>query len=83
MYQAFHLGVRYPTHLLLTFQWYDQRWWLKENGVADVHLTCTADERESVLPHSLAFNFVLADLLKEENVKTDIGIVRFQVLEIS
>ena len=74
--QAFRRGVRYPTHLLLTFQWYEERWWLKENGASDVNLTCTAEERERVLTHSLAFNFVLSDYLKNRDVTTDVGIVR-------
>jgi hypothetical protein len=76
--QAFHLSAHYPTHLLLTFHWYEERWWLKENS--DVSLTCTAEERESVLVHSLGFNFILppASLRKNQNVTTDVyvGIVR-------
>jgi hypothetical protein len=44
--------------------------------VSDVNLTCTAEERESVLTHSLAFNFVLSDYLKNMDVTTDVGIVR-------
>ena len=74
--QAFCRGIHYPTHLLLTFQWYEERWWLKESGASDVNLTCTAEERESVLMHSLAFNFVLSDYLKNQDVTTDVGIVR-------
>ena len=73
--QAFHVGTHYPTHLLLTFHWYEERWWLKENS--DVSLTCTAEERESVLVYSLAFNFILPPVShrKNENVTTDVGIV--------
>ena len=74
--QAFHRNAYYPTHLLLTFQWYEEQWWLKENGASDVNLTCSAEERESVLIHSLVFNFVLSDHLKDENVTNDVGIVR-------
>ena len=75
--QAFHHGVHYPTHLLLTFQWYEERWWLKENRAgSDVNLTCTAEQREGVLMHSLAFNFVLLDFLKNQDVTTDVEIVR-------
>ena len=73
--QAFHHDIHYPTHLLLTFQWYNERWWLKENGITDVNLTCSADERESILPYSLAFNFLSLDHLKDHNVTTDVGIV--------
>ena len=80
--QAFCHGVHYPTHLLLTFQWYEERWWLKENGASDVNLTCTAEERETVLMHSLAFNFVLSDYLKNQDVTTDVGIVRRMQLVI-
>ena len=71
--------MRYPTHLLLTFQWYDKEWWLKKHGVADVPLTCSGKERESVLPYSLAFNFVLTDLWKERDVTTDIGLVSYSL----
>ena len=75
--QAFRRGVHYPTHLLLTFQWYEERWWLKENRAgSDVNLTCTAEQREGVLMHSLAFNFVLLDFLKNQDVTTDVEIVR-------
>ena len=73
--QAFHLGIRYPTHLLLTFQWYDERWWLEDNDVSDVNLTCSGEERESVLRYSLAFNFILVDLLNDKNITTNVGMI--------
>ena len=59
----------------MTFQWYDEKWWLKERGAFDDKLTCSGKERESVLLHTLAFNYILTDLLKAQNVTTDVGIV--------
>ena len=59
----------------MTFQWYDEKWWLKERGAFGNNLTCSGKERESVLLHTLAFNFILTDLLKARNVTADIGIV--------
>ena len=50
--------------------------------MSDVNLTCTTEERESILMHSLAFNFVLSDYLKNKDVTTDIGIVRIKATVI-
>lgn len=59
----------------MTFQWYDEKWWLKEKGAFGDNLTCSGQERESVLLHTLAFNYILTDLLKAQNITADIGIV--------
>ena len=67
--------MRYPTHLLLTFQWYDEDWWLKDSGMPGVNLSCSGEERESVLPHSLAFNFLQMDVMNDPDLTTAIGIV--------
>ena len=48
--QAFHRDIHLPRYVLLTFGWYSQFWWKEEQPA----LTCTADERESVLPSTLA-----------------------------
>ena len=82
--QAFHLSIQYPTHLLLTFQWYDKKWWLKENNSASgINLTCSGKDRESVLPYSLAFDFVQMDFVEDQNVMTDVGIVRDYIYTIT
>ena len=47
-----------------------------ENDGSDVNLTCSGEERESVLQYSLAFNFILVDLLTDQDITTDVGIVR-------
>ena len=67
--QAYQRGLRYPRHLFLTYGWYDQNWWLVE----DQNLSCTAQERESVLGRSFAF--LQFDFLDGRNLTTDTGIV--------
>ena len=54
----------------MTAAWYAPRWWLLE----DEAYTCTAKERESVLPTSLAF--LHFEFLKDLNRTTTTGIVR-------
>ena len=69
--QASRRDLHYPRHLLLTYGWYDQEWWLVE----DQNLPCTAQERESVLNRTLAvLQFVFVE--DQLNVTTDTGIVR-------
>ena len=53
----------------MTAAWYTPRWWLLE----DENYTCTAKERESVLPTSLAF--LHFEFLKDLNLTTTMGIV--------
>ena len=67
--QAYHRGLKYPRYLLLTPAWYEAGWWLEE----DDGLSCTAEQRTSVLPSSLAF--VHFDFLEDVNMTTDTGIV--------
>ena len=67
--QAYHRGIRYPHHVLLTLGWYGQNWW----RVEDPNLSCTAQERESVLNRSLAF--LQCDFLEDLNTTTDTAIV--------
>ena len=71
--QAFHRGIKFPVHLLMTAAWYAPRWWLLE----DEAYTCTAKERESVLPTSLAF--LHFEFLKDLNRTTTTGIVRVSI----
>ena len=67
--QAYHRGLRYPCHLLLTAAWYARNWWLVE----DQNISCTAEQRGSVLPTTLAF--LHFDFLQDVNLTTDTGIV--------
>ena len=67
--QAYHRGLRYPRHLLLTIAWYARNWWLVE----EQNISCTAEQRESVLPTSLGF--LHFDFLQDLNLTTDTGIV--------
>ena len=67
--QAHQQGIKYPRHLLMTPAWYAQKWWLVE----DEEYSCTASERESVLPTSLAF--LHFEFLEDRNLTTTTGIV--------
>ena len=71
--QAYHRGIHYPRHVLLTLGWYRQNWWRDEDSTAN--LSCTAEQRESVLNISLAF--LQCDFLGDEdlNMTTETGIV--------
>ena len=53
----------------MTPAWYAPRWWLVE----DDNYTCSALERESVLPTSLAF--LQFEFLEDLNLTTTTGIV--------
>ena len=72
--QAYYRGLRYPRHLLLTVAWYARNWWLVE----EQNISCTAEQRESVLPTSLAF--IHFDFLQDLNLTTDTGIVSSSLL---
>ena len=50
--QAYHRNIRYPTHLLLTYQWYGPNWWLVE----DQNYTCTGEQRGEVLHMTLSMD---------------------------
>ena len=55
--QAFDRGLRYPQYLFLTYAWYSDQWWELDTE----NLTCSADDRASVLPRTLAllhFDFI-------------------------
>ena len=67
--QAYHLNLHYPRHTFITIGWYASKWWLVENP----SLSCTPQQRESVLPFSLA---VLEYVFIEDlNMTTHTGIV--------
>ena len=49
--QAYHRFSSLPyQHVLLTIGWYSRFWWKEEQA----GLSCTADQRESVLPLTMA-----------------------------
>lgn len=48
--QAFHRRIHLPQYVLITLGWNSRFWW----EVEQPNLTCTAEERESVLPYTLA-----------------------------
>ena len=72
--QAYRHGIKFPFYLLLIPAWYKELWW----HVQDAGLSCTIQQRESVLFSSLAFltyNFLRANSEEDLNVKTTTGIV--------
>ena len=71
--QAYHLGLHYPSHLLLTYAWYAPNWWKDE----DQSFSCTVQQRESVLNRSLTF--LQYDFLQDRNLTTDTGIVSSRI----
>ena len=48
--QAYHKDIHYPKHIVITIGRSRRLWWRQEVP----GLNCTADQRESVLPSSLA-----------------------------
>ena len=70
--QAYTRNIRLPRNLLLTPGWYNELWWTVEGE----NLTCTVEQRESVLPSSLAFlHFVFLNETADVNLTTSTGIV--------
>ena len=63
-----------PQYLLLTIGWYSRFWWRAE----EPGLNCTAYQRETVLPSTLAVtdDFFL-DEVDDANLTTTPGIVSF------
>ena len=75
--QAYHRGIRYPEYVVLTLGRFRRNWWRQEIS----GLTCTADQRESVMLSSLAFteSYFLNEV-KDANVTATSGIVRIRCL---
>ena len=69
--QAYHRNIRYPTHLLLTYQWYSSNWWLVE----DQNYTCTGEQRGEVLHMTLSVNIFSESLLDRSFTNTTMNIV--------
>ena len=70
--QAYHRGIHYPKHIVMILGRAPRRnWWRQEVP----GLTCTAGQRESVLPSSLAIteNHFLEE--KDNNITATSGIV--------
>ncbi len=75
--QAYRLGFRQPTHLLLTYMhpWYGTaEWWLGNLG----NLSCTPAERNSVMSYVVGpANY---DLITDFRAVADTGIVGHLIL---
>ena len=67
--QAYHLNLHYPHHTFITTGWYAPKWWLVKNP----SLSCTPQQRESVLP--LSFAVLQYVFIEDLNMTTDTGIV--------
>ncbi len=75
--QAFKRGIHLPRYLFLTIGWYDRFWW----KVDQPGLSCTADQRESVLLSTLAVtDEFFIDETSYVNLTTTPGIVNFMTL---
>ena len=71
--QAYHKGIHYPKHIVITLGHSRRLWWRQEVP----GLNCTADQRESVLPSSLAvIRNRFLDEEKDGNVTATSGMVR-------
>lgn len=71
--QAYYRDIYFPKHLVFTIGRFRRFWWRVEYP----GLNCTADQRESVLHHSLSFSD--SPFLDEENdvnLTTSFGLVR-------
>ena len=71
--QAYHHNIRYPTHILLTFQWYNSHWWLVE----DRNYTCTGEQRAQVLHMALSMDIYDIGYVDRENYNTTMDIVGY------
>ena len=69
--QAYHHNVRYPTHMLLTYQWYDPQWW----QVEDQNYTCSGKQREEVLHMTLSVTIFNTSFVDRESYNTSMNIV--------
>ena len=80
--QAYHRGIRYPKYIVMTLGRYRRFWWRQEDP--KLNLTCTADQRESVLPSSLGFSeSYFLDEEKDANVTTTSGMVSVEELSLN
>ena len=70
-FQAYHRDIQYPTHLLLTYQWYSPQWWLVE----DQNYTCTGKQRGEVLHRTLSVTIFNTSYVDRENYNASMNIV--------
>lgn len=78
--QAYYRDIYFPKHLVFTIGRFRRFWWRVEYP----GLNCTADQRESVLHHSLSFSD--SPFLDEENdvnLTTSFGLVRPCIIDIA
>ena len=86
--QAFEHGIRYPQYMFLFYGWYESNWWVgteeEQNILRNMSAFsgCTAEQRASVVPYSLAP--LQAEFLQDQNESTIIssGIVSCKSLAI-
>ena len=75
--QAFEDGIRYPQYIFLFYGWYENNWWVGTEEEQDLLRNmsafsgCTAEQRASVVPYSLAP--LLAEFLQDQNESTIIS----------
>ena len=70
--QAYHRGLQFPRYLFVTIGWYSNFWWRED----EQNLSCTIEERENVLGHSLVVSDeIFLDAERDANVMTTPGIV--------
>ena len=70
--QAYRQGIKYPQYFFLLYGWYAANWWVG-SPEDDRMYGCTAEERQSVLPYSLAP--LTAEFISDYSQQADTGIV--------
>ena len=71
--QAYEYNIRYPRYLFLFLGWFVDKWWIgtpeEQEGLRQSEVfNCTAEQRESVLPYSLAP--LQAEFLEDQDLST-------------
>ena len=85
--QAFEYGIQYPQYIFLFYGWYSSNWWVGTEEEQDLlgnmsaFSDCTAEQRASVVPYSLAP--LQAEFLEDQNKSTIIssGIVSLKSMQ--
>ena len=71
--QAYAQGIRYPTHMLITYGWYSNGWW--KGAATSSQYNCTDEERASVLLYTLAP--IIQESYTDLTAEDESGIVRY------
>ena len=71
--QAHGKGIRYPTHMLITYGWYGSGWWKGE--ATSSQYNCTDEERARVMPYTLAPRIQASYI--DPTAEDESGIVRY------